>query len=95
MPATKRKVPAKGATKKQKADQVVEIPPKATQKRPNANPVEVVVKNAQTNEAFHIKYIKELQQSYLQVRKYQTIIILRSLSFLYMVGLCGPVRGPH
>lgn len=34
------------------------------------HPLYVILQNAQINEAFHSKYIKELQQLYVKVRDY-------------------------
>lgn len=40
-------------------------------KETSINPVAVIVQNAQTNEAFHNKYIKELQLLYTRVSNSQ------------------------
>lgn len=41
--------------------------PEIVPQQPKVNPINAIVHNAQSNEAFHKKYIKELQQCYNQV----------------------------
>lgn len=70
-PAKTKAATTKGLAKKPKREQ--QEPPEMQhefiqKKRRQANPVAAVVKSAQSNEAFHTKYVKELQQSYLQVQ---------------------------
>lgn len=67
MPPAKRKVATKASTKQSSSAQPAATTRNEVPKRPKLNPVAKVVGSAQSNEAFHIKYIKELQQSYLQV----------------------------
>lgn len=70
MPSRKRKAPdaaktKSGATAKSTVAEKLLVTTTANR----SNLVQAVVQNAQANEAFHTKYIKELKQIYTQVRR--------------------------